>query len=184
MTHASEKTVLVVDDEPDVRNFLATCIEDAGFKVETAVDGVDALDKVKASPPDLMTLDKVKASPPDLMTLDMVMPRHSGINLMRKLRQNEEWANIPVIVITAHAKDEFGSEDIKKFEAFAAHHRPKHFLEKPVTPAKLVKAIAEILEVEIDSEGEASSEKEKVKKLIGETDPETLKKVLDVLSKK
>jgi two-component system alkaline phosphatase synthesis response regulator PhoP len=173
MAHASEKTILVVDDEPDVRSFLATCIEDAGFKVETAVDGVDAL-------------DKIKANPPDLMTLDMVMPRHSGINLMRKLRQNEEWATIPVIVITAHARDEFGSEDIKKFDAFAAHHRPKHFMEKPVTPAKLVKAIAEILGVQAASdmadEG-VSSEKEKVKKLIGDSDPETLKKVLDILNK-
>ena len=174
MAHASEKTVLVVDDEPDVRNFLAACIQDAGFRVETAVDGVDAL-------------DKIKAKAPDLMTLDMVMPRHSGITLMRKLRQSDEWAGIPVIVITAHAQDEFGSEDIKKFEAFAAHHRPKYFLEKPVTPAKLVKAIGEILEVEIASdtseEKVADSEKEKVRELISKTDPETLKRVLDVLSK-
>ena len=42
MPLASEKRILVVDDEPDVRNFLATCIEDAGFLVETAIDGVDA----------------------------------------------------------------------------------------------------------------------------------------------
>jgi len=174
MAHASEKRVLVVDDEPDVRNFLATCIEDAGFCVEMAVDGVDAM-------------DKIKANKPDLMTLDMVMPRHSGITLMRKLRQNEEWAGIPVIVITAHAQDEFGSEDVKRFEAFAAHHRPKFFMEKPVTPIKLVKAIGEILECDIDvgDEGDKapSSEQEKLKKLITETDAETLKKVLEMLDK-
>ena len=75
-----------------------------------------------------LSSDKVKANKPDLMTLDMVMPRHSGITLMRKLRQNKEWSDIPVIVITAHAQDEFGSEDAKKFEAFAAHHRPKYFM--------------------------------------------------------
>ena len=46
MAHASEKKVLVVDDEPDVRNFLAACIEDAGFQVATAVDGADALQKL------------------------------------------------------------------------------------------------------------------------------------------
>ena len=170
MAHASEKRVLVVDDEPDVRRFLATCIEDAGFEVSTAVDGVDAL-------------DKIKASAPDLITLDMVMPRQSGRNLMRKLRQNEEWAHIPVIVITAHAQDEFGSEEIKKFEAFAARHRPKYFMEKPVTPAKLVKAIGEILEVEIDSERAASGDREKIKELIGGTDSDTLKKVLEMLDK-
>ena len=70
-------------------------------------------------------MDKIKLNKPDLMTLDMVMPRQSGIRLMRKLRKNEEWAHIPIIVITAHAQDEFGSEEIKKFEAFAARHRPK-----------------------------------------------------------
>ena len=171
MAHASEKRILVVDDEPDVRNFLATCIEDAGFQVETAVDGVDAM-------------DKIKAGKPDLMTLDMVMPRHSGITLMRKLRQNEDWAGIPVIVITAHAQDEFGSEDVQKFEAFAAHHRPKYFLEKPITPAKLVKAIGEILEVDIDSDKVGAGEKEKIKELINKTDPDTLKKLLEVLNKK
>jgi CheY-like chemotaxis protein len=170
MVHASERKVLVVDDEPDVRNFLATCIEDAGFTVETAIDGVDAL-------------EKIKAGKPDLMTLDMVMPRHSGIKLMRKLRQNEEWADIPVIVITAHAQDEFGSEDAKRFEGFAAHHRPKFFLEKPVTPATLVKAIGEILEVEIDVDDDGDSEKEQVRKLIDKTDPDTLKKVLEMLDK-
>jgi len=58
MAHASEKTILVVDDEPDVRNFLAACLEDAGFNVETAVDGLDALEKVETVKPDIMTLAK------------------------------------------------------------------------------------------------------------------------------
>jgi CheY-like chemotaxis protein len=171
MAHASEKTVLVVDDEPDVRNFLATCISDAGFKVETAIDGIDAL-------------EKIKANKPDLMTVDMVMPRHSGITLMRKLRQNKEWENIPVIVITAHAKDEFGSEDVQKLEAFAAHHRPKFFMDKPITPAKLVKAIGDILEVEIEAAETATGNREKIQELMRDTDPNTLKKVLDMLKKK
>ena len=132
MAHASEKRILVVDDEPDVRNFLAACIEDAGFVVETAKDGVEAL-------------EKVEASPPDLMTLDMVMPRKSGIAVIRTLRENERYKNLPVIVITAHAHDEFGSEDIKNFNAFTSGLRPRYTMEKPVTPEKLVNAIADIL---------------------------------------
>jgi CheY-like chemotaxis protein len=74
MAQASEKKILVVDDEPDVRNFLAACLEDAGFNVETAVDGIDAL-------------EKVEAFSPDLMTLDMVMPRMPGIKVIRELRK-------------------------------------------------------------------------------------------------
>lgn len=98
-------------------------------------------------------------------------------------RQNKVWAEIPVIVITAHSRDEFGSEDIKHFQAFAAGQRPKHILEKPITPASLVKAICKILEVEVDVTKEAS-EKEAVKSMINDCDPETINKIREMLSKK
>ncbi len=170
MASASEKKILVVDDEPDVRNFLAACIEDAGFQVETAADGVEAL-------------EKVKADPPDLMTLDMVMPRKSGINVMRTLRSNERYAKLPVIVITAHAHDELGSEDIKGFNAFASGLRPRYTMEKPVTPEKLVKAIGDILQVDVEmpDDEHSADDRAQVMKMVGETDPETLKKIQKLL---
>ena len=174
MTLASEKRILVVDDEPDVRNFLVTCIEDAGFKVESAIDGVDAL-------------EKIEANIPDLMTLDMVMPRKSGINLMRKLRKNEQWAKIPIIVITAHAHDEFGSEDIKEFNAFATRYRPKITMEKPITPERLIKAICEMLDVKPVMDecrvNISSDEKNDIIKMICNSDEETLKKIREALKK-
>lgn len=172
MAHASMKKILVVDDEPDVRNFLAACIEDAGFNVDTACDGAEAL-------------DKLQADPPDLMTLDMVMPRVSGINLMRKLRAMDKFTRLPVIVITAHAHDELGSEDIKDFNAFASGMRPRYTMEKPVTPKKLVTAISDILEVEIEDTPASQKEDERasVMKMVGETDPDTLKKIQALLGK-
>ena len=172
MTHASNKKILVVDDEPDVRNFLATCIEDAGFIVSTACDGAEAL-------------EKLQTDPPDLMTLDMVMPRISGINLMRKLRAMDQFTRLPVIVITAHAHDEMGSEDIKDFNAFASGMRPRYTMEKPVTPKKLVTAISDILEVEVDAApmAQEKSDRMEVMKMVGDTDPETLKKIQALLAK-
>ncbi len=172
MAHASEKRILVVDDEPDVRNFLAACIEDAGFEVETAKDGVEAL-------------EKVEANPPDLMTLDMVMPRKSGIAVIRKLRETDRFAKLPVIVITAHAHDEFGSEDIKGFNAFTSGLRPRYTMEKPVTPEKLVKAIAEILDVETDGvgSGKEPSEYDSVVDLVRQSDPDTLSRIKDLLNR-
>ncbi len=172
MAHASEKRVLVVDDEPDVRNFLATCIEDAGFQVDTACDGAEAL-------------KKVQADPPDLMTLDMVMPRVSGINLMRQLRSMERFAQLPVIVITAHAHDEMGSEDIKDFNAFASGTKPRYTMEKPVTPKKLVTAIRDILGVDVAEEAtsEADDDRVAVMKMISKTDEGTLKKIQALLNK-
>ena len=175
MTKASEKKILIVDDEPDVRIFLAGCMEDAGFEVETAINGVDAL-------------EKVKAGPPDLITLDMVMPRRSGIRVMRELKKNEKWAGIPVIVITAHARDEFGSRYMEEFSAFAARHRPKYTFEKPITPEKIVKAVCEILAVEpdvTDGRDEAPpGDRENILKTIREADSETLKKIRNLIDGK
>jgi CheY-like chemotaxis protein len=172
MAHASDRKILVVDDEPDVRNFLAACLEDAGFNVETAVDGLDAL-------------EKVEVCNPDLMTLDMVMPGLSGIKVIRKLREKEKWAKLPVIVITAHARDELGSEQIKGFNALTSGLRPRITMEKPISPANLIKTICKILEVEADI-GEdigaaAIDERSKLVKLIQESDTDTLRKISDAL---
>ncbi len=172
MAHASEKRILVVDDEPDVRNFLAACLEDAGFNVKMAVDGLDAL-------------EKVEVFNPDLMTLDMVMPGLSGIKVIRKLREKDKWANLPVIVITAHAHDEMGSDQIKEFIALTSGLRPRITMEKPISPANLVKTICNILDVEpeaVEAAGEQPvDERNKLAKLIQETDSDTLKKISEIL---
>lgn len=174
MNYASEKRIMVVEDEPDVRNFLAACLEDAGFKVDTAVDGLDAL-------------EKVEAFSPDLMTLDMVMPRMSGVKVLRTLRKNKRWANLPVIVITAHARDEMGSNQVEDFMAMTSKVRPRIILEKPISPANLVKTICEILKVESEVVAEAglelTDERSKLVKLIQETDSDTLRKIRAILNK-
>lgn len=171
MASASEKKILVVDDEPDVREFLASCIEDAGFNVQTAVDGQDAL-------------EKIEASMPDLVTLDMLMPRKSGIKVIRTLRENEKYTNLPIIVITAHARDEFGSEDIKEFNAFASGLKPRYTMEKPVTPKVLIKSICEILDVSPEEKEELPSERDKLIDLIKGSDEQTLSRITELLKKK
>lgn len=172
MVKASEKKILVVDDEPDVRNFLATCIQDAGFMVDSAVDGQDAL-------------EKIEKEIPDLMTLDMVMPRKSGIELIRTLRKNEKWSKLPIIVITAHARNEFASEDIKSFNAFTSGLKPRRTIEKPVTPQVLVNTICQILNVEPENdvtiaEG-LSSDRENLVKMIQNSDSKILQQIKNIL---
>ncbi|MDA3917159.1 MAG: response regulator [Deltaproteobacteria bacterium] len=172
MAKASEKTILIVDDEPDVREFLSACIKDAGFQVKTAEDGVDGL-------------EKIEKYMPDLVTVDMVMPRRSGINLIRKLKKDKNMASIPVIVITAHAQDEFGQEDISKFEGFATHLKPRYIMEKPITPANLRKAICNILDVEPvedDTAREESSEHNAVMDALKNADKATIEKISQMLN--
>ena len=100
MTLPIEKTVLVIDDEEGVRLYLKTALLDAGFTVETAVDGLDAL-------------EKVQADPPDAISLDLVMPKKSGAKFLHELHRNKEWRRIPVVLVTAHAKDDLGREDFE-----------------------------------------------------------------------
>ncbi len=71
------KTVLVVDDEPNVRLYLQTVLEDSGFEVQTAANGHQALDR--------MTEKK-----PDVISLDLVMPKMSGLNFFKYIQKNKE----------------------------------------------------------------------------------------------
>lgn len=165
------KKILIVDDEPDIRNFLSACIEDAGFLTETAKDGVEAL-------------EKVAADPPDLITLDLVMPRRSGVQVIRELQKNEQWAKIPVIVITAHARDEFGSDEVKALSAFTANMQPRYTIEKPVTPEKIVRAICDVLEITKThvQETKTAKEKDMIVEMLKNADPDTLKQIRAVLN--
>ena len=74
MTDNANKTVLVVDDEPDVVRFLTMALEDNGFTVITAKDGLEGLEKAR----------KFK---PDLISMDLVMPKHSGARMYRELQK-------------------------------------------------------------------------------------------------
>src|SRR5210317_1383199 len=95
MTRPQDKTVLVVDDEPNVRQYLAQILLDAGFNVLQAGDGREAM-------------EKIQESPPDFISLDLVMPRKSGHKLLYELRKDRKLSQIPVLIVTAHAQDEMG----------------------------------------------------------------------------
>ena len=84
MALPEEKTILVVDDEPDVRQYLAAVLEDAGFNVLTATDGEEAL-------------RMIRAERPDFISLDLIMPRKSGHKLLVELRRDKELSRIPVL---------------------------------------------------------------------------------------
>ena len=87
-------------------------------------------------------------------------------------------------MITAHAHDEFGSDDVKDFYGFTSGLRPRYILEKPITPEKLVNAIAEILKVEPEEKSsQVSSERQELMQMIQQTDEETLKQISEMLRK-
>ena len=117
MVTPQERTILVVDDEEDVRDYFADILRDAGFQVVTAADGEEALKRVS---------EKI----PDFISLDLVMPRKSGIKFLYELRHNRDWMNIPVVIVTAHAHDNLGKEDFRDIFQEKSFSGPKFYLDK------------------------------------------------------
>ncbi|MBD3169784.1 MAG: response regulator [candidate division Zixibacteria bacterium] len=171
MSEPKTKTILVVDDEEDVRQYLSMALMDSGFRVITAGDGFEAL-------------EKVKSDTPDLISLDLVMPKKSGIMFYRELSSNKHWAKIPVLVVTGHARDDLGKADLKELTMSG----PGIYLEKPVKPKNYIAAIKRLIGMETsDDESAAADQVEmqnELKNLIDDADPETLRKLKEYLNKK
>ncbi|MCD6250247.1 MAG: response regulator [candidate division Zixibacteria bacterium] len=171
MSKPDVKTILVVDDEEDVRNYLSMALKDAGFNVITASDGFDALKQAK----------KYK---PDLISLDLVMPKRSGIKFYQDMIKNKELGKIPIIIVTGHARDDLGKSDLKELTMSG----PGIYLEKPVKPNNYVGAIKKLLEMDTtEDEQEAAEQVEiqnELKNIIDDADPEMLKKLREIMNKK
>jgi len=177
---SSEKTVLVVDDEKNVRLFLKTVLEKAGFKVETAADGIEAW-------------EKVKTDPPDVISLDLVMPKKSGANFLLELRKDKNLQNIPVVLVTAHAKDALGKTDFDALMSGELVKSPESFLTKPVKAETYLNSIKRALDMKhmktivsgvAGSESAAKDVKDEIKELLNAADPAKLEAVLKVLKEK
>jgi len=141
MEEARDKTILVVDDEPDVREYLKTVLEDAEFKVVTAADGIEAL-------------EMIHREKPDFISLDLIMPRKSGHKLLYELKKDKELSRIPVLIVTAHARDELGKDSLEDLLNSRVMSGPGTYLEKPVNPLSYVRSIQRALGIEESKEAE------------------------------
>lgn len=173
MATPEEKTVLVVDDEPDIVIYLQTLLQDAGFAVMTAFDGDQAL-------------RRVKEKTPDLISLDLVMPKKSGIRFFYELRKSKDWSKIPVIIVTGHARDDKVRKEMNDMFEGKTVSGPRTYLEKPVKPDDYVVLVKRELGIEAGSTAadKISDEREQAKKLLESADPETLKAALKLLKDK
>jgi CheY-like chemotaxis protein len=173
MAKPEDKTVLVVDDEEDVREYFAMALEDAGFNVQRAENGNEAL-------------DRIKEEAPDFISLDLVMPEKSGIRLLYELRQNAEWRRIPFVVVTAHARDDAGRGDLEEILSSKTFSGPKVYLEKPVDAEQYVSFICEQLGVEYEGESmidDTEKLRNELQDLIKKGDPDKLAEAVRLLKK-
>ena len=86
------RSVLVVDDEPNIVVSLEFLMEQAGFEVRVAADGEAAL---KA----------LEEKTPDLVLLDVMMPKRDGYDLCQMIRANPDWKDVRIIMLTAKGRD-------------------------------------------------------------------------------
>lgn len=121
----SNKTILIVDDDPDVLTGIASGLADLGAKIETATDGNSAV-----------TLAEEKN--PDLVILDIMLPQKSGFLVLEKLRQGKARGAKPrVIMITGNQG--------KRHKQYAEALGVDEYLNKPFRMDKLLEATQKLL---------------------------------------
>ena len=116
---AVTRTVLVIDDDPDVREALQAALEGRGLRVRCAPDGE-------------VGIAAALNSPPDLVIVDMMMPRASGFVVLERLKQQHRLP-VPVIMLSANDSDHQ--------RAYAEFLGAALYLSKPIRPAVLFQAV-------------------------------------------
>jgi CheY-like chemotaxis protein len=112
---SSRQTVLIVEDDEDLRRMFRTALTLAGFDVLEAGDGLEAL-------------QRIDSHPPDLVVLDLMLPGVSGVVVYQEIAAHAVTRNIPVVVITGSSMVE-GELDVACF------------LRKPISPDRLIEAV-------------------------------------------
>jgi phosphate regulon transcriptional regulator PhoB len=124
VTDTGKKKILVVEDEPDIRELVRYNLEQAGFRVIEADDGETAL-------------NQVRSEQPALVLLDLMLPEGDGLEICRILRGERDTATLPIVMLTAKAAEvdrvlglEFGADD---------------YVTKPFSPRELVARVRAVL---------------------------------------
>lgn len=118
--------ILIAEDNPHISTALSALLQRRGFVSETVADGVTAL-------------TRIVAAPPDLLLLDLKLPRLHGVDLLKKLRASAKTQALPVIVMSAVYK---GDKYVQAAQALGV----SHYLEKPFKPQALFAALDAMLQ--------------------------------------
>ncbi len=120
-----QNRILLVDDEPNIRETVAFILEAEGYDVDTAVDGVDGLEKVR----------QVK---PKLVLLDVMMPRMDGYEVCQAIRADPSLAGVFILILTAKGQK---SDELKALEVGA-----DLYMSKPFDDEIVVQVIQDVFE--------------------------------------
>ncbi len=119
------KHILAVDDEVNIRRLIEVNLQRQGYRVSTAMDGEEAL-------------DRIRTERPDMVVLDVMMPRMDGFEVLRRLKLDPETREIPVVMLTAKAQD---ADVMEGWKAGV-----EVYLTKPFNPLQLLEFVRRIFE--------------------------------------
>lgn len=117
-------SILLVDDDSNLRDMLRAMLEIGGFDVVEAEDGLDALEK----------LDEIM---PDIVVLDVMMPNMDGVSLCKQLRSDAEFVSLPIIMLSGKTQQQAVEEGL----AAGANC----YLRKPITVEELIRSVRDLL---------------------------------------
>lgn len=131
--------ILVVDDEPTIVRLMEFILARQGHEMLAAVNGEEAL-------------EKIRAHKPDLVLLDIMMPRIDGYEVARRVRADVETAALPIIMLSAKAQE----EDIRKGMEVGVNE----YITKPFSPDQLVHVVGDYLS-RLDKDNSKGKEEDK-----------------------
>ncbi len=159
--------ILIVEDDENSRVYLERALTSQKYIVESAANGV-------------LALEKAILSPPDMIISDIMMPEMNGFDLCRNIKSNELLQNIPFIFYTATFID-------KKDEELAISLGASRFIVKPIEMRALFKIINDVIEDHKENKlpvpGKILADKEKIEELYSETIARKLEKKVTELQK-
>jgi CheY-like chemotaxis protein len=121
--------ILIVDDDPDVREAVKIILETQPYELTFASNGEECL-------------EQVKKSRPDLIILDLLMPKKDGFEVIKELRGYQSYPRIPILVLTVVKKEAAG----RRYELETALRMDvDDYIEKPIQPDDLIDRVKRIL---------------------------------------
>lgn len=125
----AKKYILIVDDDPDILEGILMILETQPYRLATARDGIKCM-------------EMVRKEAPDLLILDLLMPRMDGWGVIREMRSEPLYANIPILVLTTVVED--ASRRRYELETGMAMD-VQDYVQKPTSPSDLIHRVERLL---------------------------------------
>lgn len=123
-------SILIVDDDPDILDGILIILESQNYKLRTAKDGVSCL-------------KLLSEEIPDLLILDLLMPRMDGWGVIREVRKDSSFSNMPIMILTTVIED----ASRRRYELETGHSMDiQAYIEKPAKPIELLGQVDKLLQ--------------------------------------